>query len=231
VVEVVVVRRTAAAGGRQATRGARATAATRVCSLLLLSTLATLAGCAASRPSRVDDACAIFAEQEDWLDDARKSYAKWGVPVPLQLAVIHQESRFEPDVRPPRGTFLWILPGSRPSSAYGYGQVLESTWDEYQDARGGVFADRDDFGDVVDFIGWYGSVGERRYGIPKTDPYAFYLSYHEGHAGYRRGTYRKKRRLLEVAEEVARLTRRYAGQLNACDPSVGAAAAGGPAAG
>ena len=59
--------------------------------------------------------------------------------------------------------------------------------------------------------------------IPKTDPYAFYLSYHEGHAGYRRGTYRHKRRLLEVAEEGARLTRRYARQLSACDAALRAA--------
>lgn len=188
----------------------------RATRLVLLCLIAAVTGCAAARPARTDDACAIFAQQPRWYEEAHDSYAKWGVPVPLQLAVIHQESDFVSDVRPPRGTFLWIFPGARPSSAYGYGQVLESTWGDYQDAAGGVFADRDDFGDVVDFIGWYGTIGERRFGIPKTDPYAFYLAYHEGHTGYVRGTYKKKRRLQAIATEVAHRTRRYARQLDAC---------------
>jgi hypothetical protein len=183
--------------------------------LVALALLAA-SGCAATRPARPHDACAIFAEQPEWYEAARDSYAKWGVPVPVQLAVIHQESRFAHDVRPPRGTLLWVLPGPRPSSAYGYGQVLESTWDEYQDARGGLFASRDDFGDVCDFIGWYGAKGERRFGIPKDDPYAFYLAYHEGHAGYARGTHERKRELQRIAAEVARLARRYARQLGDC---------------
>jgi hypothetical protein len=185
--------------------------------LLLLGLAWSAFGCAATRPTRPDDVCAIFAEKPDWYEDAHDAYAKWGVPVPLQLAVIHQESGFTSDVRPPRGTFLWVFPGARPSSAFGYGQVLDATWDEYQDKSGGMFADRDDFGDVVDFIGWYGSVGERRFGIPKTDPYAFYLSYHEGHTGYVRGTYKKKRQLQAIATEVARRTRRYERQLVACE--------------
>jgi hypothetical protein len=188
--------------------------------LLGLGLVLLVDGCAATRPTRVDDVCAIFSEKPDWYEEANESYARWGVPVPLQLAVIHQESRFESDVRPPRGTFLWVFPGARPSSAYGYGQVLESTWDEYQDRSGGLFASRDDFGDVADFIGWYGTVGERRFGIPKTDPYSFYLAYHEGHTGYVRGTYKRKRRLQAIATEVARRTRRYARQLDSCAASV-----------
>jgi hypothetical protein len=182
---------------------------------------AAIAGCTASRPTRINDVCAIFDEKPEWYQQARDSYAKWGVPIPLQLAVIHQESRFAADDRPPRGTFLWIFPGSRPSTAYGYGQVLESTWDTYEASRGGS-ADRDDFGDVCDFIGWYGSVGERRYGIPKTDPYAFYLAYHEGHKGYVRGTYRNNRELLQIASDVARRTRRYELQLEECEQTLNA---------
>ncbi|MEW6271586.1 MAG: hypothetical protein AB1689_20070 [Thermodesulfobacteriota bacterium] len=184
---------------------------------VLAALLCLLAGaCAATRPSRPNDACAIFDEKPDWYEDARESYETWGVPVPVQLAVIHQESRFTADVRPPRTTLLWVLPGPRPSSAYGYGQVLESTWEEYQEERGGWFADRDDFGDVADFIGWYGARGERRYGIPRDDPYAFYLAYHEGHAGYLRGTYRTKPAVKRRAAEVARRARFYARQLGGC---------------
>lgn len=174
------------------------------------------AGCSAVRPSRPSDACAIFEEHPDWYEDAQSSYEKWGVPVPIQLAVIHQESRFVADSRPPRGTFLWIFPGARPSSAYGYGQILDGTWDRYVESSGSFFSDRDDFADVTDFIGWYGSIGERRHGIPRSDPYAFYLAYHEGHAGYARGSYKRNRKLLAVANEVATLSRRYERQLVAC---------------
>jgi len=191
--------------------------------LLLLCLATTGAGCAATRPTQLNDVCAIFSEKPDWYEEAHDAYVKWGVPIPLQLAVIHQESHFESDVRPPRTTFLWVFPGPRPSSAYGYGQVLDATWDEYQETSGGMFADRDDFGDVVDFIGWYGAAGERRYGIPKTDPYAFYLAYHEGHTGYLRGTYRKKRELQAIAAEVARRTQRYARQLGDCEISLSSA--------
>jgi len=209
-----------AVDGRDGGHVERVGATRRVRCATLLLLLGFVAGCAASRPARTDDACAIFADKPRWYEEARDAYAKWGVPVPLQLAVIHQESDFVSDVRPPRGTFLWIFPGARPSSAYGYGQVLDATWDDYRKAAGGTFADRDDFGDVVDFIGWYGSLGERRFGIPKTDPYAFYLSYHEGHTGYRRGSYKKKRQLQAIATEVARRARRYERQLDACgEPS------------
>ena len=188
--------------------------------LLVLCIASAAAGCAATRPTQLNDVCAIFSEKPAWYEEAHDSYVKWGVPIPVQLAVIHQESHFESDVRPPRGTFLWIFPGARPSSAYGYGQVLESTWDQYQESSGGMFADRDDFGDVVDFIGWYGSVGERRFGIPKTDPYAFYLSYHEGHTGYVRGTYKRKRDVQAIAAEVARRAQRYERQLDSCESSL-----------
>lgn len=174
------------------------------------------AGCSATKPSRPNDVCTIFEENPDWYEDAQSSYQKWGVPVPIQLAVIHQESRFEADSRPPRGSFLWIFPGARPSSAYGYGQILDATWDRYVESSGSFFSDRDDFADVTDFIGWYGSIGERRYGIPRTDPYAFYLAYHEGHAGYTRGSYKRKRKLLEVANKVAKLSRQYERQLEVC---------------
>lgn len=183
--------------------------------MLLLA--ASAIGCAATRPSRPHDLCSIFEEKPEWYEKAQASYATWGVPIPVQLAVIHQESNFESDVRPPRTRILWVIPGPRPSSAYGYGQVLESTWDDYRSERGGLFAERDDFGDVADFIGWYGALGERRFGIPKDDPYAFYLAYHEGHTGYVRGSHRRKPAVRAVASSVAARARRYARQLGDCE--------------
>lgn len=175
-----------------------------------------LVGCSATRPNRPGDLCAIFSEKPEWYEASREAYQDWGVPVPLQLAVIHHESGFHSDARPPRTKFLWIFPGPRVSSAFGYGQVLDGTWDTYQSSTGEHFADRDEFEDVVDFIGWYGHVGERRFGIPRADPYSFYLSYHEGHGGFSRGTHRGKSDVTRVAKGVAAQTRRYASQYQNC---------------
>lgn len=173
-------------------------------------------GCSAARPSRPGDLCSIFEEQPDWYEDARESYRRWGVPVPLQLAVIHRESGFESDARPPRHWYLGFIPGGRPSSAFGYGQVLDSTWDWYRDSTGATFADRDDFGDVTDFIGWYGHVGQRRHGIRKDDAYSFYLSYLLGHAGYQRSRGRRSRHAQRTASDVLALTDRYDRQYQRC---------------
>jgi hypothetical protein len=178
--------------------------------------LTLAAGCAAARPSRPSDLCSIFAEQPDWYEVARDSYRRWGVPVPLQLAVIHHESSFVSDARPPRHWYLGFIPGPRPSSAFGYGQVLDGTWDWYRDSTGESFADRDDFGDVTDFIGWYGYVGERRHGIRRDDPYSFYLSYLLGHAGYTRERQRRRDSADRAARAVASQTDRYARQYQSC---------------
>lgn len=180
---------------------------------LLGLTLAS--GCAAARPSRPGDLCSIFEERPDWYEDARDSYRRWGVPVPLQLAVISHESGFDSDARPPRHWYLGFIPGPRPSTAYGYGQVVDGTWDWYRGSTGESFADRDDFGDVTDFLGWYGTVGQRRHGIRKDDPYSFYLSYLLGHAGYDRER-RRQGPADRAARDVAAQTDRYASQYQSC---------------
>ena len=78
------------------------------------------------------------------------------------------------------------------SSAYGYAQALEGTWDDYRADTGRRGADRDDFADSSDFIGWYMSGATRVNGMPLHDAYNQYLAYHEGKAGYARGSYRAK---------------------------------------
>ncbi|MDG1401959.1 MAG: hypothetical protein P8R45_14530, partial [Candidatus Binatia bacterium] len=124
--------------------------------MALCSALASLLvlGCAGAPPREPKDVCAIFRERPDWYEAARDSYRKWGVSVPLQMAVIQRESSFRSDARPPRKWFLGFIPGPRASTAYGYGQVLDGTWDRYQRATGNGGGDRNDFEDVTDFIGW-----------------------------------------------------------------------------
>lgn len=176
-----------------------------------------LAGCSASPPRKLDDACAIFYEKDDWYEEAREAQKRWGVPISLQLAFIRQESSFRSDARPPRRWYLGFIPGPRPSRAFGYAQALDSTWAEYQRETGKRWADRDDFGDAVDFIGWYNARSSRACGIGRTDAYRLYLAYHEGPTGYRRGSHRKKGWLLTTAQKVSARAARYDSQLRTCE--------------
>lgn len=177
-----------------------------------------VAGCSATKPpARPDDACAIFREKKGWYVDAKSAEERWGVPIAIQLAFIRQESSFDGDARPPRRWFLGFIPLGRPTSALGYAQALEATWEEYQESTGARGADRDEFADAVDFIGWYNSRTSKICGIPKDDAYRLYLAYHEGPTGYRRGTHQRKKWLLGTAERVATRAARYEAQLERCE--------------
>ncbi len=185
--------------------------------LLLVAGFAVVGiSCATRPPAEPDDICAIFEEKRAWYKDSVRAANRWGVPESVQLALIHQESSFRADARPPRRWFLWVIPGPRPSTAYGYGQALDSTWLRYQRSRGRSWADRDDYGDVVDFIGWYAAEVRARAGVGPTDAYALYLAYHEGAGGFARGTHLEKGWLLRVARKVESRAARYEAQLTRC---------------
>ncbi len=178
--------------------------------------LLALGGCATTPPRHLDNGCEIFREKSGWYDDAKASQEKWGVPIHVQLAIIWQESRFRAQAKAPRDYLLGFIPWGRKSSAFGYAQVKDGTWDWYRRKTGNSGADRDDFGDVTDFIGWYGAMAHRKLGISKWDAYRLYLAYHEGLGGYRRKTYRKKPWLMRVARKVERRAARYRSQIAAC---------------
>ncbi len=190
----------------------------KAATLIALSIVgAAVAGCATTPPTNVEDICAIFKEKSGWYKDAKKSEKKWGTPVHVQMAIIRQESSFKFNARPPRRKLLGFIPWTRPSDAYGYAQVLDSTWKWYQDEAGSIFSERDDFGDAIDFVGWYTSVTQRTLGVSKWDPYNQYLAYHEGHNGWKRRTYRRKRWLIEVARKVDYRAKAWGAQLKECE--------------
>lgn len=178
--------------------------------------MALSAACATLPPRDADNICSIFREKRDWLNDAESARERWGVPEAVQLAIIHQESTFQSKARPARGTFLWVFPGARPSSAYGYGQVVDSTWSLYQRSTGRGSASRSDFSDVTDFIGWYAHNIQQTTGIPKHDAYRLYIAYHEGPQGYKRGTHKANGWLTQVAEKVKTRANRYQRQFDGC---------------
>jgi hypothetical protein len=185
--------------------------------IFILTSFIFLAGCSNYPPKNLDNICDIFEEKDDWYDDTKNSFERWGVPIQVQMAIIHQESRFKHDAETEMEYFLWIIPIGRKSTAYGYAQVKDATWDWYMDSTSNHGADRDDFDDAVDFIGWYGKMSYDRLKISKWDTKNQYLAYHEGHGGYQRQTYDAKPWLKEVAVKVDKRARRYGAQLKKCE--------------
>ncbi|MBA5248328.1 MAG: hypothetical protein FE834_02155 [Gammaproteobacteria bacterium] len=175
-----------------------------------------LAGCFSTPAITVNNICDLMDEEVRWYKAVKASEKKYGVPAYMQLAIIYQESHFESDARPPRGSLFGIIPWTRASNAYGFAQVKTETWDWYQEDTGNHDAVRDKFADAVDFVGWYASKSKQLSKISKHDTYNQYLAYHEGHNGFNRKTYRQKDWLIGVAKKVKRNAKRYQRQLQQC---------------
>ncbi len=167
-------------------------------------------------PSNQEDACSILDQRRGWLRDLQKAEANWGVPVHVQMAIIWKESSFRSRARTRQTYFLGSIPRGRISTAFGYSQALDGTWDWYQEETGRYATRRDNFAHATDFIGWYTDMTERKLGIAKSDAYNQYLAYHEGHAGYANGNYNSKSWLVGVANEVQAMANRYESQLQTC---------------
>ncbi|NUB46396.1 lytic transglycosylase [Fertoebacter nigrum] len=183
---------------------------------ILLMFLASCGGGNFSAPRDLENACSIVAERPQYFRAMKATERKWGVPVHVQMATIHQESKFIGNARTPHQFVLGIIPVGRQSSAYGYSQALDGTWEEYQQEEGGRRARRDDIGDATDFMGWYMDQTERGLGISKTDARNQYLAYHEGRTGFARRSYESKPWLVEVASRVGGRAERYRVQLASC---------------
>jgi hypothetical protein len=185
--------------------------------VVLVLILLGLAGCTSSPPEKPDNLCEIFYEKDGWYKDAKKASRRWGSSIPVMMAFIHQESAFRSRAKPPRTKILWVIPGPRPASAYGYSQATDDTWGMYKRATGRWGADRNDFDDAIDFIGWYNDQSFRRNKITKTDAHNLYLAYHEGHGGFAKRSFAKKQWLKDVSNKVAARAGNYAQQLKECE--------------
>ena len=184
--------------------------------LVLCGFISVATGCVTMQPREVDNVCHLFEEKRKWYKAAKRTEKRWGVPLQIPMAIIHQESRFHAKARPPRSYVLGFIPWGYKSSAYGYAQVKTETWRMYTNATGRGGADRDDFADAIDFIGWYMDQSQKRNGVSKWDAKSQYLNYHEGWGGYARGTYHSKAWLLRVAGKVQTRASQYGAQYQRC---------------
>lgn len=187
----------------------------RLCALVLVVILGACGG-DKSPPRNLDNACSIVDQRPKYLRAMKKSEKRWGAPVSVQMAIIHQESKFDGDARTPHKYALGIIPMGRQSSAYGYAQALDGTWDEYKRSAGRRSAKRTNINDATDFIGWYMDRSQTINGISKRDARNQYLAYHDGNTGYARGSYRKKPWLVSVSNRVGSRAVRYESQLKSC---------------
>lgn len=186
-------------------------------SLLFAVAVLLLGGCANLPPSNPNNLCDVFDDKSSWYKQARRAQNNWGSSIPVMMSIMYQESQFKHDARPARRKILWVIPGPRPSSAFGYPQAKNEVWGEYKKAVGSSWVRRDNFGDAIDFIGWYNKQSQRRNRIGLNDGYNLYLAYHEGQGGYSRASYRNKNWLVNTARRVDSRAKQYAAQLQGCE--------------
>lgn len=164
-----------------------------------------------SPPLNKENICALFREKEDWYAATLTTEQKWGVPIPVQMAIMFQESSFIADARPPFNPAREVQ-----SSAFGYAQAKDETWAHFLQHSHRDSAERDDFADASDFIGWYCNLSHEKLRLSKWDANELYLAYHEGHGGYQRKTFLNKAWLMVTAQKVAQRANHYRMQLSQC---------------
>ncbi|MBA83545.1 transglycosylase SLT domain-containing protein [Thalassobius sp. S69A] len=184
--------------------------------LVMIVLLASCGGGNYSAPRNLDNACSILAQRPKYARAFRATERRWGVPVHVQMATIYQESKFIGNARTPFRYVLGVIPMGRQSSAYGYAQALDGTWDEYRRATNSYGARRDKIRDATDFMGWYMNKSREKNGISLHNARHQYLAYHEGHTGYARGSYKRKSWLMRISAEVGARAQRYEAQLATC---------------
>lgn len=187
-----------------------------ISALILLLAVASCGGGYNTPPRNLDNACSIIQQRPEYLKAFRKTQKRWGVPVHVQMATIYHESRFRGDARTPHQYVLGVIPVGRQSSAYGYSQALDGTWDDYRRETGNRRAKRDRISDATDFMGWYMRKSYERNGIALYDARNQYLAYHEGHSGFARGSYHAKPWLVRVAAQAEARAQMYQAQLATC---------------
>jgi hypothetical protein len=171
--------------------------------------LLLLTACAPPRevegPPPANATCALLASHKGWSEALALAQQRWEIPPAPVMAVVRQESNFEV----PKHT-------KQPLAPFGYAQADARTWSAYRTAVKHPRADRANFADAVDFIGWYFAATQARTGARYSDVVTHYLSYSRGQnrPGKASPAARKN------AAKVAAYAKTYAKDLAACPPKL-----------
>lgn len=169
------------------------------------------------QPSNTANLCTIFAEKSFWYRHALNAEKQWNIDKALLMAVIKQESSFVRTARPPRLRILGFIPWTRPTTAYGYAQAINETWSDYKERNNRPLANRTNFRDAIDFVGWYLDMAATSTSVSRTDARRLYLMYHEGVAGYQSGKWKNNKVVLVAATKVDETAKDFYAQLEDCD--------------
>ena len=184
---------------------------------LVIVLFTALAGCSRHHGAvHSHNICHIFVSHPSWYWAALDAQQRWHVPMSVMMAFIHQESHYQAEAQPARRYLAGKIPWFRPTSARGYAQATDATWQVYCRNRGRISASRGRFDDAVDFIGWYISWAHQVLKIAKNNPRALYLAYHEGLAGYQQAKSHKQKKVFVLAKQVERQAWQYHHQLQSC---------------
>ena len=173
-------------------------------------------GCSTTPNFPTNHICSILIENKNWGKGVSKAKKKWGLPPHVGLAFVYKESSFKANARPPREKLLGVVPWARASSAFGFAQATDEAWTDYIKDTKRRRAKRNRFGDAIDFIGWFNHQSKLRLGLRKDDAYNLYLAYYNGHAGYKKGQWRRSKTVKGYAAKTTTQAKIYLKQLRRC---------------
>jgi hypothetical protein len=128
------------------------------------------------------DMCTRIASNPDWVGHLQAVETRWGVSPGTVMAILDQESRFNPRAMGPGAT------GPQGQRNFGYAQANLRTWNWFlRDSDWGGDRSRSDFEASAHFIGWHFAEHAPLIDAPVSDVYRHYLVYKQGLGGYRRG--------------------------------------------
>ncbi|RCL03472.1 MAG: Lytic transglycosylase [Candidatus Tokpelaia sp. JSC161] len=186
--------------------------------LLAITVSPLLIGCA-STPKHIDNACAVLNQNDgiffNWQKAVQEAEKNYSIPIPIILATIYTESSFKQRAKPPRTKLLGFIPWKHLSTAYGYSQALNTSWEDYRKKTGHATARRTNFYDAAQFVAWFHHESVRKNHISPNDAYNLYLNYHMGHYAY---IHQKiSSTAAHHAEKMKRIAQKYKIQLRKCN--------------
>lgn len=158
--------------------------------------------------AQTTDMCTQITRNPDWVGHLQAVEARWGVTPGTVMAILDQESRFNPRAMGPGAT------GPNGQRNFGFAQANLRTWNWFlRDSQWEGERSRSDFEASAHFIGWHFAEHVPLIDAPVSDVYRHYLVYKQGLGGYRRGASQTARRIARTIASRAETADR---QLDGC---------------